>query len=61
MMEHDPASTTATVSVQPAPRPHAPDACTAECGLCGMGAYAEHSLTQWAAKHSEQCPRLHRA
>ncbi|MFE7264947.1 hypothetical protein ACFU9B_23200 [Streptomyces sp. NPDC057592] len=52
------APTTATVSVRPVPKPHAPDACAAECLLCGIAAYAEHSLVTWAVKHSEQCPQL---
>lgn len=57
-MDHNSGPTLATVSVRPVPKPHAPDACTAECLLCGMAAYAEHSLILWAAQHSGQCPRL---
>ncbi|MFJ1790013.1 hypothetical protein ACIOML_37660 [Streptomyces anulatus] len=57
-MDRVPAPTLATVSVRPVPKPHAPNACTAECLLCGMAAYAEHSLTAWADKHSGQCPGL---
>lgn len=41
------------VVISPAPKHWAPEACSAECTLCGIGAYSEKSLAEWARIHSD--------
>ncbi|WP_157841261.1 hypothetical protein [Streptomyces sp. NTK 937] len=45
------------VVISPSPKHYAPDACSAACTICGMAAYSEKPLTEWARAHAATHPQ----